>query len=214
MFLPGYQLSREIARGGMGIIYEAFQLSPSRTVAIKMLLPHLMDDEAMRERFRREAQAMASLDHQGILPVYEVGDHNGLPYFSMKLAAGGTLSDQAWRYRGNWRTIAALIADLSDAIQMAHSHGVLHRDLKPANILFDELGRAYLSDFGIAKQLAADPAGLDLTKSATLLGTPNYLPPSGLPGRQGAPPQREMSTASGPFSISFSPVIRRTTHIN
>lgn len=187
MFLPGYQLIREIARGGMGIIYEASQFSPSRTVAIKMLLPHLMDDEAMRERFRREAQAMASLDHQGILPVYEVGDHNGLPYFSMKLAAGGTLSDQAWRYRGNWLTIAALIADLSDAIQMAHSHGVLHRDLKPANILFDELGRAYLSDFGIAKQLAADPAGLDLTKSATLLGTPNYLPPEWAAGTARSP---------------------------
>ncbi len=187
MILPGYRLSREIARGGMGIIYEASQLSPSRIVAIKMLLPHLMDDEAMRERFRREAQAMASLDHQGILPVYEVGDHNGLPYFSMKLAAGGTLSEQAWRYRGNWRTIAALIADLSDAIQMAHSHGVLHRDLKPANILFDESGRAYVSDFGIAKQLAADPAGLDLTKSATLLGTPNYLPPEWAAGTAKSP---------------------------
>ena len=187
MFLPGYRLSREIARGGMGIIYEASQLSPSRTVAIKMLLPHLMDDEAMRERFRREAQAMAGLDHQGILPVYEVGDHNGHPYFSMKLAAGGTLSEQAWRYRGNWRTIATLIADLSDAIQMAHSHGVLHRDLKPANILFDEVGRAYLSDFGIAKQLAADPAGLDLTKSATLLGTPNYLPPEWAAGTARSP---------------------------
>lgn len=187
MFLPGYRLSREIARGGMGIIYEASQLSPSRSVAIKMLLPHLMDDEAMRERFRREAQAMASLDHQGILPVYEVGDHNGLPYFSMKLAAGGTLAEQAWRYRGNWRTIASLIADLSDAIQMAHTHGVLHRDLKPANILFDELGRAYLSDFGIAKQLAADPAGLDLTKSATLLGTPNYLPPEWAAGTAKSP---------------------------
>ena len=187
MYLPGYRLAREIARGGMGIIYEASQLNPSRTVAIKMLLPHLMEDEGMRERFRREAQAMASLDHQGILPVYEVGDHDGLPYFSMKLASGGTLSEQAWRYRGNWRTIAALIADLSDAIQMAHSHGVLHRDLKPANILFDESGRAYLSDFGIAKQLAADPASLDLTNSATLLGTPNYLPPEWASGSARSP---------------------------
>ena len=177
MHLPGYRLTREIARGGMGIIYEAIQENPARTVAIKMLLPHLMDEPDMRERFRREAQSMAGLDHPGILPVYEVGDHNGLPYFSMKLAPGGTLTEQAWRYRDNWRSIAGLVAELADAIQKAHTHGVLHRDLKPANILFDEQHRAYLSDFGIAKQLAADPAGLNLTKTSTLLGTPNYLPP-------------------------------------
>ena len=177
MHLPGYRLTREIARGGMGIIYEALQLSPSRTVALKMLLPHLMEDPAMRERFRREAQSMAGLDHPGILPVYEVGDHNGLPYFSMKLASGGTLSAQAWRYRGEWRLMAGLMAYLADAIQMAHTHGVLHRDLKPGNILFDEHGLAYISDFGIAKQLVADADGHDLTRTATLLGTPNYLPP-------------------------------------
>ena len=177
MHLPGYRLTREIARGGMGIIYEAVQHNPARTVAIKMLLPHLMEEPAMRERFRREAQSMAALDHPGILPVYEVGDHNGLPFFSMKLAPGGTLTEQAWRYRDNWKAIAGLIAELGDAIQMAHTHGVLHRDLKPSNILFDEQQRAYLSDFGIAKQLAADPAGMNLTKTSTLLGTPNYLPP-------------------------------------
>lgn len=177
MQLSGHRLTRELARGGMGIVYEATQLSPERTVAIKMLLPHLIDQPDMRERFRREAQAMAGLDHPGILPVYEVGDHNGLPYFSMKLAAGGSLADQAPRFVGQWRAIAELAASLADAIHLAHSHGVLHRDLKPGNILFDEQGRAYLSDFGIAKQLAAPSYDHQLTKSATLLGTPNYLPP-------------------------------------
>ncbi len=177
MQLSGHRLTRELARGGMGIVYEATQLSPERTVAIKMLLPHLIDQPAMRERFRREAQAMAGLDHPGILPVYEVGDHNGLPYFSMKFAAGGSLAEQAPRYLGQWRAIAELVAALADAIHLAHSHGVLHRDLKPGNILFDEQGRAYLSDFGIAKQLAAPAQDHQLTKSATLLGTPNYLPP-------------------------------------
>ena len=177
MHLPGYRLTREIARGGMGIIYEAIQQNPARTVAIKMLLPHLMEEPAMRERFRREAQSMAALDHPGILPVYEVGDYNGLPYFTMKLAPGGTLTAQAPRFRGKWRSIASLIAALGDAIQTAHTHGVLHRDLKPSNILFDEQQRAYVSDFGIAKQLAQDPADLDLTKTSSLLGTPNYLPP-------------------------------------
>ena len=178
MLLSGHRVIRELARGGMGIVYEALQLSPERTVAIKMLLPHLMEQPAMRERFRREAQAIAGLDHPGILPIYEVGDHNGLPYFTMKLALGGSLADQADRYAGQWRPIAELVAALSDAIRLAHSQGVLHRDLKPGNILFDEHGRAYLSDFGIAKQLTPSPEPEhQLTKSATLLGTPNYLPP-------------------------------------
>ncbi len=177
MYLPGYRLSCEIARGGMGIIYEARQINPDRPVAIKMLLPHLMDEPEMQERFRREAQSIAGLDHPGILPVYEVGDHNGLPFFSMKLAPGGTLSGRAAHFRQDWRGMASLLAQLADAIQSAHAHGVLHRDLKPANILFDDAGRAYVSDFGIAKQLAGGPEHLDLTNTSTLLGTPNYLPP-------------------------------------
>ncbi len=187
MQLPGYRLIREIARGGMGIVYEARQISPARGVAIKMLLPHLMEEPSMRERFRREAQSMAGLDHPGILPVYEVGDHNGLPFFSMKLASGGTLSSLSWRFRSQWRLLAELMAALADAIHHAHLHGVLHRDLKPANILFDDQGRCYLSDFGIAKQLAGPPADFDLTKSATLLGTPNYLPPEWAAGTAKSP---------------------------
>ncbi|MES2708574.1 MAG: serine/threonine-protein kinase [Verrucomicrobiota bacterium] len=177
LLLRGYRIIREIARGGMGIIYEAEQAEPLRRVAVKMLLPHLLEDPGMRERFRSEVQAMAGLDHPGILPVYEVGDYNGLPYFTMKLAPGGNLAKNAGRHTGDWRAIATLTAHLADAIQTAHDHGVLHRDLKPANILFDEKNRACVSDFGIAKRLHDGDGGHHLTKSATILGTPNYLPP-------------------------------------
>lgn len=175
--LSGYRIIREIARGGMGIIYEAEEAEPLRRVAVKMLLPHLLEDPGMRERFSAEVQAMAGLDHPGILPVYEVGDYNGLPYFTMKLASGGNLAKNAERFTGDWRAIATLIAELADAIQTAHDYGVLHRDLKPANILFDEKDRPCVSDFGIAKRLHEAEGALKLTKSATMLGTPNYLPP-------------------------------------
>lgn len=177
--LNGYRIVREIARGGMGIIYEAEQAEPVRRVAVKMLLPHLLENPGMRERFGAEVQAMAGLDHPGILPVYEVGVSNGLPYFTMKLAPGGNLAKNRDRFAGEWRAIATLMAHLSDAIQTAHDHGLLHRDLKPANILFDEKQRACVSDFGIAKRIheAESGAGHNLTKSETMLGTPNYLPP-------------------------------------
>lgn len=177
--LNGYRIVREIARGGMGIIYEAEQAEPVRRVAVKMLLPHLLENPGMRERFGAEVQAMAGLDHPGILPVYEVGISNGLPYFTMKLAPGGNLVKNRERFAGEWRAIATLMAHLADAIQTAHDHGLLHRDLKPANILFDEKQRACVSDFGIAKRIHEPEAsgGHNLTKSETMLGTPNYLPP-------------------------------------
>lgn len=174
--LPGYRMIREIARGGMGIIYEAEQVAQSRHVAVKMLLPHLLEQTNMRERFRSEVKAMAGLDHPGILPIYEVGEYMGLPFFTMKLASGGSLAANRKRYEGDWSRIASLIAEIADAIQTAHDYGVLHRDLKPANILFDEKGRACVSDFGIAKRLREEE-NLGLTKSATVLGTPNYMPP-------------------------------------
>ncbi|RYD37970.1 MAG: serine/threonine protein kinase, partial [Verrucomicrobiaceae bacterium] len=175
--LRGHRIIREIARGGMGIIYEAEQAEPRRRVAVKMLLPHLLEDPGMRERFRTEVQAMAGLDHPGILPVYEVGDCNGVPFFTMKLASGGNLAKNAERFKGKWRAIADLTAHLADAIRTAHEYGLLHRDLKPANILFDEKDRASVSDFGIAKRLDDGEGNHHLTKSESLIGTPNYLPP-------------------------------------
>jgi WD40 repeat protein len=172
--IPGHEVIEEIARGGMGIVYRARQLDPPRTVALKMLLPHQLGLRQVAERFRVEAQALAGLDHPAILPVHHFGEHDGMPFFTMKFAAGGTLAQRKARFAGDWKGIAELLASLADAVQFAHERGVLHRDLKPGNVLFDEAGRAYLSDFGLAKLINSDT---DLTRSADFLGTPHYVAP-------------------------------------
>lgn len=172
--LPGLTVVGEIARGGMGIVYRARQQSPERDVALKMLLPHQVASPAAKERFRAEARAIAALDHPNILPVHQLGELDGLPWFTMKLAGGGSLAQCQQRFAADWRGIAELISRLADAIQFAHEHGILHRDLKPGNILFDETGQVYVSDFGLAKFLDADAT---LTTSRAVLGTPGYLAP-------------------------------------
>lgn len=172
--LPGYEVTRELARGGMGIVYQATQLEPRREVALKMLLPHQLEAEAFRERFLLEARAIARLEHPHILPVYQVGEHDGVPFFTMKLAAGGSLAERRTRYRRSWREIADLIGTLADAVQYAHERGVLHRDLKPGNVLFDDTGRPYVSDFGLAK-LADDT--MPEEEPGQVIGTPRYVAP-------------------------------------
>jgi WD40 repeat protein len=172
--LPGYEVTRELARGGMGIVYQATQLEPRREVALKMLLPHQLEAEAFQERFLLEARAIARLEHPHILPVYQVGEHDGVPFFTMKLAAGGSLAERRTRYRRSWREIAELVATLADAVQYAHERGVLHRDLKPGNVLFDDTGRPYVSDFGLAK-LADDT--MPEEEPGQVIGTPRYVAP-------------------------------------
>lgn len=172
--IGGHELIEVIARGGMGIVYRARQSDPAREVALKALPgAELMSDEA-RQRFKVEAQAMARLHHPAIVPVYEIGEEDGTPFFTMKLATGGTLSARMGDYAGKWREIAELIARIAEAVQFAHSHGVLHRDLKPGNILFDESGQAFVSDFGLAKLVGTDS---DLTRTIAMMGTPNYMAP-------------------------------------
>ncbi|MBL9186864.1 MAG: protein kinase [Opitutaceae bacterium] len=172
--LRGYTVLGEIARGGMGIVYRARQWSPEREVALKMLLPFSAASPELRERFQLEARTLSELDHPAILPIYETGDHDGLPWFAMKLAAGGSLAEAAPGYGGRWRAIAELLATLADAVQFAHEHGVLHRDLKPGNILFDGAGRPFVADFGLAKLIRHDSA---FTQSRLAMGTPHYLAP-------------------------------------
>jgi serine/threonine-protein kinase len=174
MRVPGYEITGEIARGGMGIVYRARQLAPDRVVALKMLLPHQLGSHEMAERFRLEVRTLTGLEHPGILPVYQVGQHAELPFFTMKLATGGTLAERKEQFASQWKAIAELVATLADAIQFAHEHGVLHRDLKPGNVLFDDAGRPYVSDFGLAKLIESDT---DLTRSADFLGTPHYVAP-------------------------------------
>ncbi len=172
--VPGYEVTKELARGGMGIVYRATQLEPRREVALKMLLPHQLEAEEFHERFLLEARAIARLEHPHILPVYQVGEHDGIPFFTMKLAAGGSLAERRSRYRRCWRDTVQLVATLADAVQYAHQRGVLHRDLKPGNVLFDDAGRPYVSDFGLAK---FNDASMPEEEPGQVVGTPRYVAP-------------------------------------
>src|SRR5215469_3521423 len=169
-----YELLNEVAHGGMGIVYRARQRVPPRIVALKMILPANVGSADALKRFRVEAEAAASLEHEGILPIYAVGEHDGAPFYSMKFAEGGTLSARIGNYRDKPREAAALIAKLARAVAFAHEHGILHRDLKPGNVLFDSADKPYVSDFGLAKWLARES---DLTQTLAILGTPYYMAP-------------------------------------
>jgi len=174
MRVPGHDVLEEIARGGMGVVYRARERETRRTVALKMLRPRLADEEGMRERFRMEASAVAALEHPSILPVYRVDEADDMPFFTMKLAAGGTLAERKEALRGRWRELAELFIQLAEAVQYAHQRGVLHRDIKPANVLFDDEGKVYLTDFGLVKLIDAVS---ELTGSQSFLGTPHYSSP-------------------------------------
>jgi tetratricopeptide (TPR) repeat protein len=169
-----YQLLGEIARGGNGVVHRAWQAELKREVALKMLLPARRGQPDALARFRREAELMAQLDDPGILPVYEVGEHGGLPYFSMKLAEGGNLAERVPALRGDFAGIARLLARVARTVARAHASGVLHRDLKPSNIVFDADGAPLVTDFGLARHLGTDSS---LTGVDALIGTPRYVAP-------------------------------------
>src|SRR6201993_328923 len=170
-----YQILEEIGRGGMGVIYRARQRHSRRIVALKRILSYHADSQETLVRFRREAQEAASLDHPNILPIYEVSEcDDGLPFFSMKFAGGGSLLDAAPALRGEARRAVALMAKVARAVQSAHGQGILHRDLKPGNILLDGRGEPLGSDFGLAKSLER---ASNLTRTLTAFGGPNYIAP-------------------------------------
>jgi serine/threonine protein kinase/tetratricopeptide (TPR) repeat protein len=173
--LGNYEILEEIGRGGMGVIYRARQRHSRRIVAVKRVLSYHSDSRETLARFRREAQAAASLDHPNILPIYEVSEsEDGLPFFSMKFAPGGTLQQVAPALRTEPRQCVAFVAKIARAVQYAHSRGILHRDLKPGNILLDARGEPLVSDFGLAKWLDTTS---DLTRTLTIFGTPGYIAP-------------------------------------
>ena len=173
--LGNYQILEEIGHGAMGVIYRARQRHSRRTVALKRILAHEADSRDTLIRFHREAQAAASLDHPNILPIYEVGeDEGGLPFFSMKFAAGGSLREAAPFLRGEPVRSVTLMAKVARAVQYAHMQGILHRDLKPGNVLLNGRGEPWVSDFGLAKWL--DTAS-DVTRTLTIFGTPGYVAP-------------------------------------
>ena len=173
--IGNYQILEEIGRGGMGVIYRACQRHSRRIVALKRMLSYHADARETLTRFRREAEAAASLDHPNILPIYEVSESDdGLPFFSMKFAPGGSLQQAVPVLRNEPRQCVALIAKVARAVEYAHGKGILHRDLKPGNILLDGRGEPLVSDFGLAKWL---DTSTDLTRTLTIFGTPGYIAP-------------------------------------
>jgi serine/threonine protein kinase len=173
-YFGDYELIEEIARGGMGVVYKARQVSLNRIVALKMILAGQLASQAAVDRFRTEARAAANLDHPNIVPIYEIGDHEGQHYFSMKFIDGPSLAHQAGRFTADPRAAAQLIVKVARAVHEAHQHGILHRDLKPSNILLDAHGEPFVVDFGLAKQL--DGQGPQ-TRSGLIAGTPSYMAP-------------------------------------
>jgi serine/threonine-protein kinase len=188
-----YELLAELGRGGMGIVYRARQISLRREVALKMILDSRVASSGDRARFRAEAEAVARLDHPNIVPIYEVGEHQGQPYFTMKLVEGQTLAARLAAGVIPPREAARLIAEVARAIHYAHGQGILHRDLKPSNLLVDAAGRAHITDFGLAKQTGADAS---LTQSGAILGTPSYMAPEQAAGARG-----EVGPATDVYSL-------------
>jgi WD40 repeat protein len=181
-YFGDYEIIREIARGGMGVVFEARQVSLNRRVALKMILAGQLANETDVKRFYTEAEAAANLDHSGIVPIYEVDQHDGQHYFSMGFVEGQSLSHCLADGPLPPREAAELIVKVADAIEFAHQRGVIHRDLKPANILLDRKGNPRVTDFGLAKKLETDSG---LTGSGQIMGTPSYMPPEQAGGKRG-----------------------------
>jgi hypothetical protein len=218
-YFGDYELRRVLGRGGMGIVFEAQQLSLRRPVALKMIRAGLWADSEEVRRFRNEAEAVANLDHPGIVPVFEVGQHKGRHYFSMKLVEGPSLDKVLESYKQRPRDCARLISQVAQAVHHAHQRGILHRDLKPSNILLASGGRqpldpphepspaepsggsrpplaadvAHVTDFGLARRIEGDGS---LSVSGAILGTPQYMSPE-----QASGARRAITTATDVYGL-------------
>src|SRR5262245_36461906 len=198
--LGHYRILREVGRGSMGVVYEALQEQLGRFVALKVLPPEYASKPIYRVRFEREARSAARLHHTNIVPVFDVGEEDGTPYFAMQFIAGRSIDavlGELRAYRTNpataatplpldgpagttayYNAVARVVLQMADALAHAHEHGVVHRDVKPANILLDEKGTAWISDFGLAKDEFGDPS-----RTGDLVGTLRYMAPERFDGR-------------------------------
>jgi serine/threonine protein kinase len=192
--IGNYQILKEIGRGGTGVIYRARQRNSQRIVALKRILSVHAESRETLARFQHEAVIVASLRHPNILPIYELGEtEDGLPFFTMKHAPGGTLLEAAPSLRHDPRKSVRLIAKVSRAMEYAHGERILHRDLKPGNILLDEHGEPLVSDFGLAKSLEIPT---ELTRTLTSFGTPGFIAPEQAHG-----PAKDLSPTADIYSI-------------
>jgi serine/threonine protein kinase len=187
-----YELQEVIGRGGMGVVYRARQMSLNREVAVKMIQENRPLNPENRNRFFTEAEATARLDHPCIVPVYEVSEHEGQPFFSMQLIRGQTLAERLHQGPLPQRKAAKIMADVSRGIAYAHSLGILHRDIKPSNVMLDENDRVRVTDFGLAKLADSHDS---LTRTGATVGTPSYMAPEQAAGR---------STLVGPRSDVYA----------
>jgi WD40 repeat protein/serine/threonine protein kinase len=210
--VPGYEVLHEVGRGGMGVVYKARQTALGRVVALKMILSGAHAGPAERERFRREAQAVAALQHPHIVQVFEVGDAGGHPYLALEYVEGGSLAQHRPGQPWPAREAAALVEVLARAVDYAHSQGVVHRDLKPANVLLANGRRVAggvappararppfapkITDFGLAKRLDSAPGDDAPTKTGAVMGTPSYIAPE-----QAAGKTREVGPAADVYSL-------------
>jgi serine/threonine protein kinase len=189
-----YQLLDEVARGGMGVVFKARQISLNRVVALKMLLGGQFASPERMGRFRSEAQTAARLHHPNIVAIHEVGEQEGQPWFSMDYVEGQNLAQLVGNTPLQARRAATYVKAVAEAVQYAHSQGVLHRDLKPSNVLIDSAtDQARVTDFGLAKRVEDDPS---LTITGQVLGSPSFIPPEQAAGRK---------EAIGPASDVYSP---------
>ena len=182
--IPGYEFIGELGRGGMGVVYKARQVAADRIVALKMILAgkHASRDDL--RRFQTEAQAVARLQHPHVVQIFEIGEHDGMPFFSLEWCDGGSLGNKLEAGPLPARDAATIVEKLADAVQCAHEKGVIHRDLKPTNILLTGDGTAKIADFGLAKKVDAT----EQTRSGAVMGTPNYMAPEQARGERAGPP--------------------------
>ncbi|HEX8915877.1 MAG TPA: serine/threonine-protein kinase, partial [Humisphaera sp.] len=182
--IPGYALDAVLGRGGMGVVYRAVDLRLRRPVALKMILSGEYASRAEQARFLREARAVAALRHPHVVQVYDADEHGGRPYYTMELVEGGTLAARLGGAPLPPADAAALLEPLADAVHAAHEAGIVHRDLKPGNVLLDARGTPKVADFGLARQTG--PADEAITLTGAGLGTPSYMAPEQIAGRQAA----------------------------
>lgn len=179
-YFGDYELIKEIARGGMGVVYKARQLNLNRIVALKMILAGQFANSEDIQRFHTEAEAAAQLDHPGIVPIFEIGEHKGKHYYSMGYIEGSSLSQVIANGPMPPSRAADLMKQICHAMAYAHEKGVIHRDLKPSNILIDSNGNPKVTDFGLAKQLNGNS---NLTETGRVIGTSSFMAPEQATGR-------------------------------